>query len=152
MKFVGSDEYVATADLMVAVNAAITLERPLLVKGEPGTGKTELARQIASGLGLPLLEVQYAGLVVVAPDQAVFREVLGSSGIFIPPDDAGAAAAIIAAALRSPGWRHSSVDRALANLERWNGAAALDAARARAMFSQGAANDSADARLSARRL
>ncbi|MCB1353824.1 MAG: MoxR family ATPase [Rhodobacteraceae bacterium] len=56
MKFVGSDEYVATADLMVAVNAAITLERPLLVKGEPGTGKTELARQIASGLGLPLLE------------------------------------------------------------------------------------------------
>lgn len=104
------------------------------------------------GLGLPLLEVQYAGLVVVAPDQAVFREVLGSSGIFIPPDDAGAAAAIIAAALRSPGWRHSSVDRALANLERWNGAAALDAARARAMFSQGAANDSADARLSARRL
>jgi MoxR-like ATPase len=56
MKFEGSDAYVATADLTVAVNAAITLERPLLVKGEPGTGKTELARQIASGLGLPLLE------------------------------------------------------------------------------------------------
>jgi MoxR-like ATPase len=56
MKFEGTAEYVATPDLMVAVNAAITLERPLLVKGEPGTGKTELARQIAVGLGLPLLE------------------------------------------------------------------------------------------------
>ena len=56
MKFSGTDSYVATRDLEVAVNAAITLERPLLVKGEPGTGKTELARQIATALGLPLLE------------------------------------------------------------------------------------------------
>jgi MoxR-like ATPase len=56
MKFEGSAAYVATADLTVAVNAAITLERPLLVKGEPGTGKTELAREIAGGLGLPLIE------------------------------------------------------------------------------------------------
>lgn len=56
MKFEGSAAYVATPDLKVAVNAAITLERPLLVKGEPGTGKTELARQIAGSLGLPLLE------------------------------------------------------------------------------------------------
>jgi MoxR-like ATPase len=56
MKFAGTDDYVATPDLMVAVNAAIALERPLLVKGEPGTGKTELARQIARGLGLPLVE------------------------------------------------------------------------------------------------
>ncbi len=44
------------ADLTVAVNAAVTLERPLLVKGEPGTGKTELARQVAASLGLPILE------------------------------------------------------------------------------------------------
>ncbi len=56
MKFAGTADYVATPDLTVAVNAAITLERPLLVKGEPGTGKTELARQIATALGLPLIE------------------------------------------------------------------------------------------------
>jgi MoxR-like ATPase len=56
MKFTGSDSYVATADLTIAVNAAITLERPLLVKGEPGTGKTELARQVARVLGLPMIE------------------------------------------------------------------------------------------------
>jgi MoxR-like ATPase len=56
MKFAGTDDYVATPDLMVAVNAAIALERPLLVKGEPGTGKTELARQIAKALGLPIVE------------------------------------------------------------------------------------------------
>ena len=54
--FEGSDSYVATADLTVAVNAAVTLERPLLVKGEPGTGKTELARQIAASLGVPIIE------------------------------------------------------------------------------------------------
>ncbi|PZQ49208.1 MAG: ATP-binding protein [Rhodovulum sulfidophilum] len=56
MKFNGTADYVATPDMAVAVNAAITLERPLLVKGEPGTGKTELARQIAASLGLPLIE------------------------------------------------------------------------------------------------
>jgi len=56
MRFEGTAEYVATEDLMVAVNAAIRLERPLLVKGEPGTGKTELARQIAAALGLRLIE------------------------------------------------------------------------------------------------
>ncbi|WJY21388.1 MoxR family ATPase [Fontisubflavum oceani] len=56
MKFSGTKDYVATEDLTVAVNAAVTLERPLLVKGEPGTGKTELARQVAGALGLPILE------------------------------------------------------------------------------------------------
>ncbi|KQT52853.1 MULTISPECIES: AAA family ATPase [unclassified Aureimonas] len=56
MRFSGTDAYVAGKDLMVAVNAAIALERPLLVKGEPGTGKTELAVQIATSLGLRLIE------------------------------------------------------------------------------------------------
>ncbi len=56
MKFTGTDNYVATDDLMTAVNAAITLERPLLVKGEPGTGKTLLAMEVAEALGMPLYE------------------------------------------------------------------------------------------------
>ncbi|MDI3335782.1 MoxR family ATPase [Defluviimonas aestuarii] len=56
MKFESTDRYVATTDLTVAVNASVTLERPLLVKGEPGTGKTELARQVAESLGLRLVE------------------------------------------------------------------------------------------------
>jgi len=56
MRFEGTSDYVATDDLKVAVNAAITLERPLLVKGEPGTGKTVLAIEVAKALGAPLLE------------------------------------------------------------------------------------------------
>ena len=56
MRFKGSSEYVSTDDLTLAVNAAIALQRPLLVKGEPGTGKTMLAVEVAKALGLPLLE------------------------------------------------------------------------------------------------
>ncbi|SOC14754.1 AAA family ATPase [Rhodobacter maris] len=56
MQFRSTESYVAPPDLVVAVNAAVALERPLLVKGEPGTGKTELARQVAQALGLPMLE------------------------------------------------------------------------------------------------
>jgi MoxR-like ATPase len=56
MRFEGTADYVATEDLKTAVNAAIVLERPLLVKGEPGTGKTVLAREIALGLGAPIIE------------------------------------------------------------------------------------------------
>lgn len=56
MKFNGTKNYIATEDLTVAVNAAVTLERPLLIKGEPGTGKTELAKQVALGLDLDMLE------------------------------------------------------------------------------------------------
>lgn len=88
------------------------------------------------GLGLPLLEVQYAGLPVVAPDQTVFREVLGDSGTFIPQADATGAAAIIRALIASDDWRAKARDAALANLQRWNGAAADDAARARGIFAR----------------
>src|ERR687894_2410068 len=56
MRFKGTSAYVATDDLKIAVNAAITLQRPLLVKGEPGTGKTMLAVEVAKSLGVPLLE------------------------------------------------------------------------------------------------
>ncbi|MGW8421880.1 AAA family ATPase [Comamonas sp. HJ-2] len=56
MKFQGSDKYVATQDLMLAVNAATTLQRPLLIKGEPGTGKTMLAEEVAQALDMPLLQ------------------------------------------------------------------------------------------------
>ncbi len=56
MKFHGSQNYVATQDLKLSVNAAITLQRPLLVKGEPGTGKTMLAEEVAQALNLPLLQ------------------------------------------------------------------------------------------------
>ena len=56
MRFEGTADYIATGDLKTAVNAAIVLERPLLVKGEPGTGKTVLAREIASAIGAPIIE------------------------------------------------------------------------------------------------
>src|SRR5215471_15503080 len=56
MRFNGSASYVSTEDLTLAVNAAITLQRPLLIKGEPGTGKTMLAVEVAKALGIPLLE------------------------------------------------------------------------------------------------
>jgi MoxR-like ATPase len=56
MRFEGTDQYVADGELSAAVNAAIALERPLLVKGEPGTGKTELAKQVARAMGMPLIE------------------------------------------------------------------------------------------------
>src|SRR6187401_764084 len=56
MKFQGTDTYVADEDLKLAVNAAITLQRPLLIKGEPGTGKTMLAEEVARSLGMPLYQ------------------------------------------------------------------------------------------------
>jgi MoxR-like ATPase len=55
-KFTGTNAYIATDDLKMAVNASVTLERPILIKGEPGTGKTQLAIEVASALGKPLLE------------------------------------------------------------------------------------------------
>ena len=56
MKFTGTDTYISTEDLSMAVNASVALERPLLIKGEPGTGKTMLAEEVAQSLGMPLIE------------------------------------------------------------------------------------------------
>lgn len=86
------------------------------------------------GLGLPLLEAQYAGLPVVAPQKAVFREVLDNSGIFIDPADPAAAAATISAVLHTPYWRETTATAAVANVARWNEAAASDTRSAAQMF------------------
>ena len=61
MKFTGTDNYVATDDLQMAVNAAISLQRPLLIKGEPGTGKTLLAEEMAAALGMKLIPCSTVG-------------------------------------------------------------------------------------------
>jgi len=88
------------------------------------------------GLGLPLLEAQFAGLPVAAPGSAVFREVLGQSGTFIDPADATGAATAIAALIAVPGWRGRSCAAARANAARWNDLASADAGLARHMFAQ----------------
>lgn len=72
------------------------------------------------GLGLPLLEAQYGGLPIIAPDAAIFREVLGESGIYIDPADPASAAERIAAVLSTPDWRAGYVALAENNLARWN--------------------------------
>jgi glycosyltransferase involved in cell wall biosynthesis len=81
------------------------------------------------GLGLPLLEAQYAGLPVIAPGQAVFREVLGCSGLSVDPAQPVVAADAIAAAVARDGWRADFSARAAQNLARWNDLAASDRAR-----------------------
>jgi glycosyltransferase involved in cell wall biosynthesis len=78
------------------------------------------------GLGLPLLEAQYAGLPIVAPDAPVFHEVLGTSGIFIDPSDHALSAAEIAGAISGQHWRAQYVAAATQNLARWNALAASD--------------------------
>jgi glycosyltransferase involved in cell wall biosynthesis len=72
------------------------------------------------GLGLPLLEAQYAGLPIIAPDAAIFREVLGDSGIYIDPTEPVSAAIRISSSLSAPGWRACYVALAERNLKRWN--------------------------------
>ena len=86
------------------------------------------------GLGLPLLEAQYAGLPVVAPDGTVFREVLGGSGTFIDASRPEAAAQAIVGLVSAEGWRAATTQAALANVARWNAVAACDARWVRGMF------------------
>ena len=78
------------------------------------------------GLGLPLIEAQYAGLQVVAPSKTVFREVLATSGLYVDPDDVPGAAGALAAHLRDPEWRARSATAARENILRWNILADLD--------------------------
>lgn len=78
------------------------------------------------GLGLPLLEVQYAGLPVIAPDKTVFREVLAGTGLLLPDVAPQGQADAIAAMMATQGWRAAHVASAAANLERWNEVAAQD--------------------------
>lgn len=88
------------------------------------------------GLGLPLIEAQYAGLQVVAPDAPVFREVLGRSGIFIDPSRPEHAAEIISGAISIDAWRKPSAEAAIANIARWNGVAQADGRMANTIFSR----------------
>jgi glycosyltransferase involved in cell wall biosynthesis len=78
------------------------------------------------GLGLPLLEAQYAGLPVVAPDAPIFHEVLGRSGIFVDINNPAAAAEQIVGVSSSPTWRADYTALGLCNLHRWNGLASAD--------------------------
>jgi glycosyltransferase involved in cell wall biosynthesis len=78
------------------------------------------------GLGLPLLEAQYAGLPIIAPDASIFHEVLGDSGIYIDTTEPVSAAAQIAGALSVSGWRARYVALAEHNLRRWNVLASSD--------------------------
>ena len=81
------------------------------------------------GIGLPLLETQYAGLPVIAPDKRVFHEVLGESGTFIDTKDSNGSAAAIAALFAEPDWRDKYRKLSLENVERWNAAARMDRAK-----------------------
>src|SRR5207302_8944024 len=81
MLFKGSEAYVCTDDLTLAVNAAITLQRPLLVKGEPGTGKTMLAVEVAKALELPLLEWHIKSTTKLREALEVFFEVREVPGL-----------------------------------------------------------------------
>ena len=87
------------------------------------------------GLGLPLLEAQFAGLPIVAPDKSVFREVLASSGTFIDPELPDATAIAIGDLIAPPNWRGQQAIAATSNVQRWNAVAGNDLAAARSAFS-----------------
>jgi len=93
-----------------------------------------LCTSFDEGLGLPLLEAQYSGLAVFAPDAAVFREVLGDSGHFVDLSDAGAAAEQVIRLTDTPNWRDATSAAAIANPQRWNTLAQSDSARAQTIF------------------
>ena len=104
MKFEGTESYVTTRDLTLAVNAAVVLQRPLLIKGEPGTGKTLLAEEVASALNMPLFQwhiksttkaqqgfrTACADLPTVGPNGGLIVEQAGSLGQGLPVIGQGA--------------------------------------------------------------
>ncbi len=98
------------------------------------------------GLGLPLLEMQYGGLPIVAPDQAVFREVLADSATLVDPARPDQAAAVIAERLAMTGWRPRAATAAAVNLARWNAQAAADRRNVVAFLSRLAGNRAGRAR------
>jgi glycosyltransferase involved in cell wall biosynthesis len=94
------------------------------------------------GLGLPLLEAQFAGLPIVAPDKPVFREVLAGSGTFIDPEQPDAAANSIGDLITPPNWRGQQAIAATGNVRRWNAVAGHDLAAARSAFSSASVDHS----------
>ena len=104
------------------------------VKRVMETSDVYLCTSHDEGLGLPLLEAQFSGLPVVAPDQTVFREVLATSGTFIDPANAKASAAAIIALMSELEWRTTHARTATANVERWNSEAARDLSAAKTTF------------------
>jgi glycosyltransferase involved in cell wall biosynthesis len=99
---------------------------PERVRDLLGSAHAYISTSHDEGLGLPLLETQYAGLAMIAPDKPVFREVLGSSGLYIDPAAPEASAAAIAAHLGRPGAVEMAADAGLANVARWNAGALGD--------------------------
>lgn len=152
--------YEAALDILEAIKARSGIAAELHIIGRPGWGESArniagregvivhgyldtagvkrvidaadvyLCTSHDEGLGLPLLEAQYAGLPVAAPDKPVFREVLGGSGLFIDTADPARAAKSITDLIAEPGWRHRSAATAVANVQRWNAIAQSDLAQA----------------------
>ncbi len=88
------------------------------------------------GLGLPMLEAQYSGIAVVAPDQQVFKEVLGSSAILVDPRDPNSAAEHISEQIATSNWRVKFISQSITNLNDWNGSASRDREAAIALLSR----------------
>jgi glycosyltransferase involved in cell wall biosynthesis len=136
----GVDVAALAAEPGVTVHGYQPMER---VRDLIGAADMLLSTSHDEGLGLPLLEAQYAGLAVAAPDRPVFREVLGDSGLLIDPARPADAAARIAEALRRPGARAAAIAGARANIARWNAAAERDRTEALAFLGRLSAGEPA---------
>lgn len=129
----GEAKAALNGDTRVTIHGYLSAER---VKAVLQSADIYLCTSHDEGLGLPLLEAQYAGLAVVAPDKPVFREVLGASAQFIDVADPVRAADTIAAVISAPDWRARCSQDSLANVLRWNQLAAHDRLTTLQMFAQ----------------